>query len=95
MDPAIEYLRSRRGFTDAASMTTYRVYIHNREVEVAIRDYGDDVTRGRFSAEARLVDVPDGRELVMNTFGLSLGNPDDSVEAALDNVHWNVFEFEE
>ena len=94
MDPILNWFEQRYGDDAAFEVKTYRLYIHGREVEVELHNRGAGALNNQWEAYARLVTVPEGKELVMNTYGESLGNGDFSPEGALFNVHWNVFDID-
>lgn len=83
----IEFLNSRSKATEAARVSSYRVYLGSREISVEVYDAGAGAGQNRYSALAYLSDIaePDRHNA---TNGFSLGNPDSTVRGALDNVHW-------
>ncbi|WP_296667735.1 hypothetical protein [Demequina sp.] len=91
MDTAIAFFQGRDEFDEPSEVAAYRVFVHGVEVEVMVRDFGEAAGDTRYSAVARYADAPFGHELVMNTYGLSLGKRSATVEGALASVHWDVF----
>ncbi len=91
MDTAIAFFQSREEFDEPSEIALYRVFVNGVEVDVELRDFGEDAGDSRYAALARYADPPFGHELVMNLYGLSLGRRSPTVEGALDTVHWDAF----
>lgn len=87
----LAYLNSRKGSEEAAQITTYAVYINNREVTVNVRDHGVTAGPHRYAVEAYFSDTRRGERDTGNS-GYSLGNPEGELREALSNVHWNQFD---
>ncbi|WP_062213886.1 hypothetical protein [Demequina oxidasica] len=92
MDPILFWFEERYGDNAAYEVKTYRLNIRQREVEVEVRNYGASALNGQYVAYARLATIPEGKELLMNTYGESLGNGDYTPEGALFNIHWEIFD---
>ncbi|MGH1549795.1 hypothetical protein ACRAWB_11725 [Leifsonia poae] len=90
-EEVLAYLNGRTGADEAAKVTTYRVYIHNREVAVEVYDHGPQAGDLRYSAAAYLADLPEVDRHTASR-GFSLGNPEPRLRDALSNVHWWEFD---
>lgn len=83
----IEFLNRCSNATEAARVSTYRVYLGSREVSVEVFDAGDSAGANRYSALAYLSDIAEADRHI-GTNGVNMGNPDSTLRGALDNVHW-------
>lgn len=91
MEDILNYFAGRAGYEEPAQITIYDVWIKGQQVRLELTDRGEVEGPLRYSVTAYSVDVP-ASERVVNTHGLSVGNPDRSIDGALSMVHWNVFE---
>lgn len=89
-DLVIEYLNGRDGASEAAKITQYRVFIHNREVDVTVKDHGEAAANQRFSVEACWADIP-AEDRQGGNPGYTLGNPEATLREALHGPHWWIF----
>lgn len=84
----IDFLNARRGASEAVEITAYSVYFGSREVNVLVRDAGEDAGSLRFSVEAEWANVDEENPL---DTGHTLSNPDATLDGALWGVHWQNF----
>lgn len=91
MEEFLNYFAGREGYEEPAQITIYDVWIKGQEVRLELTDRGAAAGRQRYSVTAYSVEVPE-MDRVVNSHGLSIGNPDETIEGALSMVHWNVFE---
>jgi hypothetical protein len=91
MDEIRDFLSSLDAASEASRVHLYEVWIDSNLVRVDLKDRGPEASGPtRYSAQAYSVDMPE-TERVVNSKGLSLGNPDGTVIGALDNIHWWIF----
>jgi uncharacterized membrane-anchored protein len=91
MEEILNYFAGREGYVEPAQVTIYDVWIKGQQVRLELVDRGDAEAGQRYAVTAYSVDVPVA-DRVVNSHGLSIGNPDETIKGALFNVHWNVFE---
>lgn len=91
MEDILNYFAGREGYDEPAQITIYDVWIKSQQVRLELTDRGATQGAQRYAVTAYSVDVP-ATDRVINSHGLSIGNPDETIEGALSNVHWNVFE---
>jgi hypothetical protein len=91
MDDVLSYFAGRKGYEEPTKVTIYDVWVHGQQVRLEVMDRGEAEGRSRFSVTAFSVDVAEA-EREVNSHGLSVGNPESTVQDALSMVHWNVFE---
>lgn len=89
MDEAITYLNQHG--TSTSQIRLFEVWISGRAVRVELHDHGREADVLRYSALAFSPDIPEA-DRVVNEIGYSTGNPDQTVQGALMNLHWTVFE---
>ena len=92
MDPVMNFFEDRANASSCIKVTTYRVYIANREVKLEVWDRGPAALQNRFIVYARFAELTEGELLEMNTFGETLGNGGYTIEDALMSAHWEVFD---
>lgn len=90
-DEVLAYLNSRQGADEASKVSSYRVWIHSRDVTVEVYDHGPNAGGLRYSVAAYLSDLPESDRHAA-TRGYSLGNPEPRLSDALSNVHWWEFD---
>lgn len=80
----IDILNSQSYASEAVEITHYSVYIGNREVLVTVRDQGAGAGSTRYAASAQWEsttdDAPDNAR--------TNGNAAETIESAIDNIHW-------
>ena len=91
MNEILSFLNSRSNFDDAGQVETFELYIEGRRVRVEVLDRGDAAGSVRYSVTAFMPDVPEADREV-NSYALTVGNPEATVRDALLVAHWNVFE---
>ncbi|MBF4606539.1 hypothetical protein [Curtobacterium sp. VKM Ac-1393] len=93
MDDVLHYFAGRDGHEEPAKVSIYDVWVHAQRVRLEVTDRGEAAGITRFSVVAFAVDVPEA-DRENNRYGVSVGNPDATVDGALSMVHWNIFEQE-
>jgi hypothetical protein len=91
MEEMLNYFAGREGYDEPAQVTIYVVWIKSQEVRLELADRGAAQGVQRYAVTAYSVDIPEADRMI-NSYGLSIGNPDETIEGALSNVHWNVFQ---
>ena len=91
-EEVLAFLNDRRGASEAVRIRTFSVWLHNREVTVNVRDAGVGAPN-RFMAEAYFAGTR-GEDRHTGNDGYTLGNPDHTLQGALDNIHWWQLEAE-
>ena len=89
-DEVIGFLSGRASSSGAARVSSYLVYLDDRQVTVNVMDHGEGTGALRFAVEAYWADLSlDDR--MGGAPGYSMGNPDASLKEALSEVHCNEF----
>lgn len=92
MTDAFEFFASKEDFSDVALVTTHRLWGPGGTIKVKINDYGEAAGDGRYTAYAQYADSQGRPEFVVNSYGASLGTPAATVDGALANINWDVFQ---
>lgn len=90
IDEALQLFKAYGFESPAQVVATYEMSYQGIDVRVEVRDYGTDISFVRYAATAWQPEIPvEDRKL--NSQGFSIGNPADTPEGALQNIHWQVF----
>lgn len=92
MNDVFEFFADQADFTDVAHVTTHRLWGPGGPIKVKVNDFGEPAGAERYSAYAQYADTQGRPEIVVNTYGASLGAPAATVAEALANVDWSVFQ---
>jgi hypothetical protein len=92
MDTVISFFDSKPDFSELAHVSTYRLWGPGGRIKVKLNDFGEGAGEGRYLAYAQYADTQGRPEIVVSTYGASLGEPSATVEAALESVDWAVFQ---
>lgn len=92
MNDALEFFASKEDFSDVALVTTHRLWGPGGTIKVKVNDYGEAAGDGRFTAYAQYADPQGKPPFVVNSYGASLGTPAATVQGALENINWDVFQ---
>ena len=82
----IDILNRQSNASEAVEITHYSVYIGNREVSVTVRDQGAGAGFTRYAASAEWADMTGPDSARTN------GNAAETIESAIDNIHWWNFD---
>lgn len=86
----IDFLNSNDNFEGAAEVTTYQVYVHSRPLTVEVHDHGEGTGNLRYAVAAFWSDTAEeDRDTASDSY--TMGNPEATLEMALDGPHWHKF----